>query len=660
MGLPWVVIDFETVSGLDVTKTGAWRYAEDPSTEILCCGWKTETTAGMWMPAQEQKILRGFATDQAIMFLAFNAQFEKAIWRHIMVAQYGFPDVLNNRWHDIQAVAAMKGLPQSLGQLAKILKQETQKADFRVQDLSKFDKKTGRSLLTAEKVKECLTYCYFDVAAETEAHSRLGWLPPDERKVWLLNQTINERGICLDLPLIEACRKVVASASKPLIKRFGELTEGLKPSQGEKFKAWIKGQGVDGLDTLAKERLTEALGGEDEIEGTLFSGGMDFPAPVREALEIRQAIGSASIKKLGRMLECVSSDGRSRGLLQYHGTGPGRSAGRLWQPHNLPKPSSAFAKYKFSVQDIVDALMTGDAEYVEMILGFPAIEVVATALRHILIPAKGHVFMAADYSGIQARLVLAVAGQSDKAALLATGKDVYVDMATAIFRRPIDKERDPKERGTGKNAVLGLGFQMGANTFQEKYGREQPLEFAANVVKVYRKEWAPKVPYLWYGLEEAAVETVHAGTPHEAYGVLYAIEDQWLTVRLPSGRKIWYFHPCATRSQAPWNPDELKNSFSFVSQKNGHSHDTHAFGGLLTENVIMGMERDIMTKAQLQCEANGLPVVLEVHDEIVVEPLAKNADEKAFQQILLDTDPWVKAIQAPIAVEGWVGERYRK
>jgi DNA polymerase len=179
-------------------------------------------------------------------------------------------------------------------------------------------------------------------------------------------------------------------------------------------------------------------------------------------------------------------------------------------------------------------------------------------------------------------------------------------------------------------------------------------------VYTYRKEWAPKVPYLWYGLEEAAAATVHTGCPHEAYGILYAIKDQWLTARLPSGRLMWYFNPQPTRRPAPWNPQELKPGFTYQATKLGQMCTIDAFGGQLAENVIMGCERDIMTKAQLTCEANGLPVVLEVHDEVVVEPLVKDADEKAFQQIMLDVDPWVKSIQVPIAVEGWCGNRYRK
>jgi DNA polymerase len=655
MALSWVVLDFETVSGLDVTDVGAWRYVEDPSTEIVCCAYSEEGgRPELWTPDSGGAYLDALADNSSVTFIAFNVQFEKAIWRHIMVPQFGFHDVPNERWHDVQAVAAMKVVPQSLDKLAGVLGFYHQKGDFRAQDMSKFNWKTGQSLLTPEMREKCYSYCKQDIRAEVEGHERLGWLSKGERRVWLLNQRVNERGICLDRGYIARCQEVVERASIPLVKRFQELTS-LRPSQGEKFKVWIRAQGVEGLDSLAKGPLTEALSDDEAIPGTLFTGGMDFPGPVREALEIRQTIGHESIKKLQRMVDCVSADGRSRGLLQYHGTGPGRSAGRLWQPHNLPKPT-----FKYEMNALVDALMTGDPQWVEDVIGKPAIECVAAGLRHALVPDPGRVFMSADYAGIQARLALAVAGQMDKLKMMEDGLDVHSDMAAVIFKRPINKDDDPIERGIGKNAVFGCNFQIGGAAFQEKFARDRSLEFCHGVVQSFRKEWAPKVPYLWYGLEDAAAATVHTGRPHEAYGILYAIKDQWLTARLPSGRLMWYYNPQPTRRQAPWDPKELKNGFTYQATKLGQFKTIDAFGGQLTENVIMGMERDIMTKAQLTCEANGLPVVLEVHDEVVVEPLAKDADEKAFHQIMLDTDDWVRSIQVPIAVEGWVGDRYRK
>lgn len=668
--LTYVVIDFETFSALDVTDVGSWRYAEDPTTEITCLGYKVQgQLRKLWHPGEPTDELMKLAQDKQVFFLAFNCQFEKAMWRNQMVP-LGFPDIPNGRWHDIQAVCAMKVLPQNLEDAAVILQLKNQK------DME--GNKIMRELLKARKdgsynrdpvlLKRNDTYCLQDVEAETEMHERLGWLPSGERLVWQLNQRVNERGFKLDLPYIHACKEIVAKASPPLLKEFAAITGGLTPTQTAKFKSWLEREGCY-LPDLRKETIKDILGssvdGEDDAGLSDYApdrgdaGDQHLSADARRTLAIRQLVGSSSIKKLDRMLECVCADGRARGTLQYHGTGPGRSAGRLLQPHNFPKPTLKADDEGIPIDLIVSAIMSRDPDFIQGTIG-PPIETVVNGLRHAVVADTGRVFISGDYSGIQARLVLALAGQHDKTALMASGATVYCDMAAQIFKRPIDKHKDLWEYGIGKNSVLGLGFQMGAKTFWIKYGKGQTLEFCENVVRTYRKEWAPLVPQVWYGLQDAAVRTVWDGTPHEAYGVLYQLEDIWLSARLPSGRKMWYAFPRKRSRPAPWDADRILDGFSYRAIKQGQWIEIDAFGGQLTENVIMGMERDLMTCAQIKCEKEGLPVVLEVHDEILVEPDAASADPAMLKQIMLDNEPWAKQIMVPVNIDTWIGERYRK
>jgi DNA polymerase len=201
---------------------------------------------------------------------------------------------------------------------------------------------------------------------------------------------------------------------------------------------------------------------------------------------------------------------------------------------------------------------------------------------------------------------------------------------------------------------------MGARKFLSKYCKEQSLDFAQLVVDTYRKEWAPCVPKLWYALEGAAVQTVHSGKPHSAFGIVYELCDGWLTVRLPSGRRIWYYGPQPTFRAMPWDDADIRPGFTYKTWKTGQWITRDAFGGLLTENVVMGIERDIMVHGMFLAEKNGFPIVLTVHDELVAEPMKADADEKALQQIMTDMPDWVKAIQVPIAVDTWQGDRYRK
>lgn len=681
--ITWVVCDFETACATDLKKAGAWKYAECPTLEVFNLGYQhMENPRRIWHPADGlDPDLLTLVEDDTVMWIAFNVQFEKAIWRNYMMA-LGFPDIPNERWHDIQAVCAMKVLPQAMDRAVLALRlpglKDTAASKFTTA-LSKPNRK-GHYDRSPEALARVDAYVDDDVVAEVGLHKRLGWLPPGERRVWLLNQKVNERGLRLDMPFIQAAQRVVDRAAVPLLQEFANLTGGLTPTQNEKFKVWLGAHGCK-VTSLDKEHMIALLGGEDidggedeDGESIDYDGSIKVPVltpDVHRALVIRQLIGSSSVKKLARMEMCVCADGRAKGLLQYHGTGPGRSAGRLFQPHNFPRGTIKIGTEPPDPQMIVDAILSGDPEFVEMVVGSRieadgrevmqgATEIVVSALRYALIPEDDRIFMAGDYSGIQARTVLGLAGQHDKTALMAAGKDIYIDMAEQIYKRKIDKKKDPAERQTGKNSVLGLGFQMGWRKFKFKYAKEMTDDFCENVVNVYRKEWAPLVPKLWYQLQDAAVMTVHTRQAHSAFGVEYRMEDKWLSARLPSGRKIWYFNPQPINKVMPWDDTDIRQAFTYQAMKMGQMKTIDAFGGQLTENVVMGIERDLMTDAMLKCEKNGMPVVLEVHDEIVVEPLKVDADQKAFEQIMLDVPDWCKAIKIPVAVEGWIGDRYRK
>lgn len=664
----YVVPDFETASMNDLKKSGSRRYAEDITTEILCLNTKfpDDSIVRWFVNDPIPPRLMEAMLDPECIFVAHNAGFEKDIWRQILVPLFGWPDVPNNRWHCTQAMAAMRVIPQDLESAVKVMGLPLAKdmeGNKLTLGLSKLDKKT-RMLppRTPEILQRVSAYCDGDVHAQKALHERLGWMPAEERQVWLLNQRVNERGVRLDMSLVRAMRSIVQQASPPLEEEFRTITGGLNMTQAAKVVAWVNARGVP-LPNMQKDTLAAVLGetedGEvpDDVDD---APELEMPKDVRRALRIRQLVGSASIKKLGAMEACVCSDGRARRLLQYHGTGPGRSAGRLLQPQNFPRGSNEMLT--LSVEAKVGALMTRDPAYVEMVMG-PAVESVVASLRHVLIPGPKRVYISGDYSGIQARTVLGLAGQHDKTRLMAGGVDVYCDMAGQVYGRVITK-KDTAERTIGKNSVLGLGFQMGAPKFHGKYAADQTREFIENVVRVYREEWAPEVPKVWRNLQDCALEAVKTRRPVETdYGTEYRIEDEWLTCRLPSGRKLWYFNPQLVRRIMPWSdptaPD-VRLAWTYQAKKMGQLKTIDAFGGQLTENTVMGIERDIMTHAMFALEKNGFPVVLEVHDEVVAEPLECDADELAFNQIMEDVPDWVRVIQIPIAVEGWQGDRYRK
>lgn len=674
-----IVPDFETASACDLKKAGAWRYAEDPTTEVLCLSWAgMEGEPEVWFPGQPLPAsLRLLILDPTAVFIAHNAGFEKAIWRRIMVPQFGWPDIPNSRWHDTAARCANIVVPQELEKVLKVLKLGVEKdmvGNRLTLSMSRPDKKTGmlpeRTPSVMMRIGE---YCKTDVFDQRALHKRIGFLPPDERKVYLLDQEINERGVRLDMQLVRSMRQIVDTESKPMMEEFKDLTGGLKMTQLAKFKDWLTDRGV-WMPNMQKETLDVIIGEDEdgnEIEDA-DSGRPPLPDDVYRALHIRRLIGSASIKKLDAMEACVCSDGRARGLLRYHRAGTGRWAGTLIQPQNFPRGSVV----EEDREALVDALLTGDPEVVRDAYG-PPVEAVVSALRHTIIADPGKILIAGDYSGIEARLVLALAGQHDKTALMASGVDVYIDMACDIYGMdkldPSDsrykswtkqfKELHLEERQIGKNTILGCGFQMGAPKFHDRYCPKQPLDFAEDVIHAYRKVWAPKVPDLWRALEDAARYTVKDRRSHEAYGCLFSLEDEWLTIRLPSGRKLWYFEPRLIHKAMPWDADDIRVAWTYRATKLGHLMTIDAYGGSITENVIQALARDLLVSAMFRCRREGLPIILTVHDEIVLELLDTADPDKLLHmlyQLMEDVDDWAKMIQVPISVEGWTGPRYKK
>lgn len=969
--MPGLIIDFETASAVDLKKAGAWRYSEDPTTECLSLSWGYEhqRQVGSWTPEETMAMPPALATalaDPSVLFVAQNAGFEKAIWRNLMVPVFGWPDVPNSKWHDTMAVCAMRCVPLPLDQACRVMKipyQKDKEGSKLTIGLSKTNKK-GYYVRTPELLQRSLIYNISDIDAQRGLHERIGWLPPGERRIWLMNQRINERGFRLDLPLVRAMQQVVGRATVPLAREFEDLTGGLKFTQGAKIIAWVQGQGVQLLN-MQKETLSRLLGGEDEdgeeleVDDDLNPGPLFMPPAVERALRIRQLIGSASVKKLARMHQCVNMDGRVRGTTQYHGAGTGREAGRLLQPTNFPRGSNE--AIQLPVDDKVAAIMTGDPEQVFLRTGVQPVELVVGSLRHTIEATPGRELVAGDFAGIEARTVLALAGQYDKCDLLAAGFDAYIDMALDIFGLPrfdltdkalvkAFKEAHTAERQTGKNcfaaetpvltdtgwkpivnvrikdrlwdgeewvthkgllrqggkitvsvhgisatpehpvlcgeqwlpwarlaqdenglsqalatasvnfpfgatpteteaasvlswsrvraadrrilptlvtsspgdlpdalgarrsslgiggrsfmgmlrssqmkatgfgsltgsalsfndaktlrtnisramavevsasgqrgykiadyfwhifslwtagisqfwsligktmtggmsqetcgslpersivetnerygnfnnvsknwrevfdladagprhrftiltdagpvivhnSVLGCGFQMGWATFKRRYCADQPDEFAQQVVEAYRKRWAPRVPAVWRALEDAALRTATTGLPSEAYGVEYAREDWWLTARLPSGRKLWYFNPTVVEKAMPWSTPEqpdIRTAWTCQMRKGAKWVTVDMYGGILTENVVQALARDLLWEAVFKCENNGLPVVLTVYDEIVCEPEARPDNQRVLEQIMTESPKWAVDMRIPVQVEAWTGDRYRK
>lgn len=189
----FLVIDFETHSCAELNKVGAWRYAEDISTGILCLGYKV-VTDGVAKPTEviyesqiltKHRELHDLCLDESVIFAAHNAGFEQAIWKHVMVGQFGWPELPPHRWHDTMAVAARKTLPMSLDKVGEVLNLSTQKDKEGHRLMMQMCKpgKDGYFDHSPEKMRRLAQYNVGDVDTQYQLHLRLGGLGPAERRV---------------------------------------------------------------------------------------------------------------------------------------------------------------------------------------------------------------------------------------------------------------------------------------------------------------------------------------------------------------------------------------------------------------------------------------------------------------------------------------------
>jgi DNA polymerase len=451
----YVVLDFETASCADLRKVGAWRYAEDPSTFILCLGYKV-VTDGKADPTEvltEKDIawrsepLFSLVGNPDVIFVAHNANFEQAIWRHIMVGVHGWPPLPPDRWHDTMAVACRKTLPPALDNVGALLRLPVQKDKEGHRLMMQMCKPGRNGFFDHDPVKmdRLVQYNVGDVDTQYELHRALGGLGPEERRVWILDQKVNQRGIRVDVAYVRQCMGLLEAARAPMERSFCALTGGISPTQRAKTLEWIQKQGVRMFD-LRKATLDAFLDPENELDD--FD---DLPANVLEVIKIRRVLASSSVAKLGRMIETMNFDGRIRGTMQYHGARTGRTAGRLVQPLNMPRPT--ILSDTLTQGAVMDMIRRGAVGEINEACG-NVYEAVISTLRGCFAPAKGHIFAVGDFNAIEARIVLALAGEYDRANSFDKG-DPYSDMAASIYGRPVNKRDHPKLRHDGKTVVLG-------------------------------------------------------------------------------------------------------------------------------------------------------------------------------------------------------------
>jgi len=663
----YVVADFETASRADLQKQGAWKYAQDMSTFILCLSLKlvvderphpSRVLTERQLAARDPELME-LARDPTVIFVAHNASFEQAMWKYHLVPM-GYPELPPERWHDTMAVAGMKALPLGLDALVQALELPVKKdmdGHRLMLIMCKPDRIGGWSQHNEFNLARLKEYCAGDTEAQYGVRVATMGLGPSERHTWVLDQRINQRGIKIDKEFVHACIDVLDQVRIPMTARFKELTSGLRPTQREKVLNWVNDQGF-ALGDMKKATLDAILDPDDEFG--IEEIGEALPYHIHEVLTLRRSLASSSVSKLRRMLDCASDyDGRVRYATQYHGARTGRDAGRLIQIQNYPRGEIG-TRQGLTADMLADAIMTRNLDTIRELWGDDIFTAVISSLRSCIVPEKGKILVAGDLAQVEAKNLLSMAGQHDKADMLHSGQDAYAEMASLIYRKPINKTDNPLERQVGKNCVMGNGYGLGPVGFRARFCPKDSIELAKLAVTTYRKEFAPAVPKFWYGLWEASVNAVwceHAKT-YDYQGIEFRREGDFLTMRLPSGRKLWYHRPRKGRSY-DWEGNE-RPAWTFMSYQGKKFRRHLAWHGMITADCIQGLSRDLIMSAMKKAEAAGLTTIFKVHDELVFEEFDRPDLVTTVRQIMEDVDPW--AIERRLRIKAEVDSmlRYRK
>ena len=655
-------IDIETYSSVDIKESGLYKYVQSDDFEILLFAYSMdgEDVKIIDLALGEQipdDVIR-FMLDSSILKHAYNAAFE---WYCLSKYMKINPIPWLSQWRCTMLHGLYCGYTAGLGVTGEVLglPQEKQKLTTGKALIRTFctphtptnRNPTNRVLPHHEPEKWRLfkEYCVQDVVTEMEIERRLSAFPvPDQiQNEWELDQRINAAGVQLDMDLIDGALNISKSVTETLMQESRALTGSENPNSVSQLKDWVESQIGITVNSLDKETVKDLL------------AKPDLSLKVRRVLEIRQELGKSSVKKYDAMVNGVCKDGRIRGLLQFYGANrTGRWAGRFVQVQNLPR------NYIEELDFARNLIKNQDKETIALAFGNVP-DTLSQLIRTAFIPAEGHKFVVADFSAIEARVIAWLAGETWRQDVFRTHGKIYEASAAAMFGVPIEKIKkgNPEYalRAKGKVAELALGYQGGAGALINMGALKMGLSETElpDIVQRWRKS-NPNIVRLWYQLDSAAVQAVRTCTPIGVNGCIlrregdFATGQDFLTVQLPSRRKLFYARPYIGKNR--FDNDSLH--YFGVSQTNKKWVDLETYGGKLTENIVQAIARDCLAVTLQRLEKAGYQTVMHIHDEAVIDCPKDRADLNAACELMRQPIPWADGLILNAA--GFVGDYYRK
>lgn len=640
-------IDIETYSEIDLTKSGVYRYSEHESFEVLMIAYSfgnspvriVDLAQGETMPTE----LHNALLDPKVMKMAHNANFER-----VCLSRIGYTTPVRE-WYCSAFLCAYTGLPRSLGDVSGVLKLGDKAKMKEGKELIRYfsmpckPTKTngGRTRNLPEhapdKWQTFKDYCVRDVEAEREICDRLGKIEvwASELDNWYLDQEINDRGVKVDMGFVDSARFVIDKEVSSIIKRMSDLTGLDNPNSGAQLIEWLRSKGVI-TNSVAKERLLEIK----------KSTGLKV---VRDVIDLKLQASKTSNKKYDAMNDCVCEDSRARGLFQHYGASrTGRSAGRLIQLQNLPRND---------LKDLGLArayVRTGDHELIADT--YPDVQsTISQLIRTAIVAEKGKTLVVCDFSAIEARVLAWLANEKWRLDVFATHGKIYEASASMMFGVPINKiDKGSDLRQKGKVAELALGYQGGPGALVSMGADKMGLSEQEMKDIVHRwREANKRIKALWQSLQEASIEAVEKRRKVVSVkGIVFEVKHGCLTVKLPSGRHLFYRDPSVMEGDYG-----LKLCYFGQNQTTGKWEQQDTYGGKLTENITQAVARDLLFECMKRIDH---PIIMHVHDEVVVE-VDKDSGASVLnelQDLMSQVPTWAEGL--PMKGEGFVTDFYKK
>lgn len=638
-------IDIETKSSVDIGKVGAYKYAQSPDFGILLFAYSLDDSPVRVIDlACGEKIpetIRLALMDPAVTKHAYNAAFE---WYCLNRAGYQTP---LEQWKCTMAHGLYCGYTAGLDATGKAigLPQEKQKLATGKALIKYFctpckatKANGGRTWNLPEHAPEkwelFKEYCGQDVVTEKAILRRLEMfpMPEEEERLWQMDVRMNAYGVRVDTGLIGGALSIHERSTEELIRKAASITGLSNPNSTAQLLGWLRGQGTE-LPDLRKETVSETLDNPENL-----------PGEVKTVMEIRQQLGKTSIKKYEAMKTACCTDERVRGLTQYYGANrTGRWAGRMVQMQNLPR------NYLKTLDYARKLVKAGNYEGVKALYGNVP-DTLSQLIRTAFIPSEGHKFVVADFSAIEARVIAWLAGEQWVNEVFATHGKIYEATASQMFGVPVEKivKGNPEYslRQKGKVATLALGYQGGPQALISQGALRMGLteEELPEIVDRWRQA-NPRIVDLWHQVGNAALAVMESAQPQAIHGLVFALEgdllygQSFLTVRLPSGRKLFYPKPFLKENQF----GRPAVHYYTVGQQTRKWEVASTYGGKMVENIVQAIARDCLAETLKRIDARGLQVVFHVHDEVIIDaPMETTVEE--ICGLMAEPIPWAPGL----------------